>query len=132
LLDDYRLYWGSSPPFHPNFAEVVATRDGIGRIGGQQRTYFSWRFVVDFAGGSLPLIAKNAKVEPVINAPRGTIELTSARPLASTGGYRAMFDLKPDDNPAPIDPRLYLRVDGQPLSETWMYQWSPDGDRRRG
>jgi len=40
----------------------------------------------------------------------------SARGLASTGGYRAMFDLKAeDDNPAPIDLRLCLRVDGQPL-----------------
>jgi periplasmic glucans biosynthesis protein len=126
LLFDYRLYWGSTPPFRPGLAEVVATRDGIGGIVGQKRKYFSWRFVIDFAGGSLPLIAKNAKVEPVINASRGTIEIASARPLASTGGYRAMFDLKPEDeNPAPIDLRLYLRVDGQPLSETWMYQWSP-------
>jgi periplasmic glucans biosynthesis protein len=126
LLFDYRLYWGSTPPFRPGLAEVAATRDGVGGVVGQKHKYFSWRFVVDFAGGSLPLIAKNAKVEPVINASRGTIEITSARLLASTGGYRAMFDLKPeDDNPVPIDLRLFLRVDGQPLTETWMYQWSP-------
>jgi glucans biosynthesis protein len=126
LLYDYRLYWGSATPFRPSLAEVLATRDGIGGVVGQKRKYFSWRFVIDFAGGSLPLIAKNAKVEPVIDASRGTVEIASARPLASTGGYRAMFDLKPgDDSPAPIDLRLYLRVDGQPLSETWMYQWSP-------
>jgi len=55
-----------------------------------------------------------------------TIEIASARALASTGGYRAMFDLRPeDDSPAPVELRLYLRVDGQPLTETWMYQWSP-------
>ena len=126
LLYDYRLHWGTATPFRPNLAEVVATRDGIGGVVGQKRKYFSWRFVIDFAGGSLPLIAKNAKVEPVINTSRGTIEIASARPLASTGGYRAMFDLKPDDdNPAPIDLRLFLRVDGQPLTETWIYQWTP-------
>jgi glucans biosynthesis protein len=25
----------------------------------------------------------------------------------------------------PIDLRLYLRVDGRPLTETWIYQWTP-------
>ena len=112
-------------------AEVVASRDGIGGVVGQKRTYFSWRFVVDFAGGNLPLIGKNVKVEPVINASRGTIEIASARPLQSTGGYRAMFDLKPvDADSTPVDLRLYLRADGQPLTETWFYQWSPPEDRR--
>src|SRR5438067_9535427 len=32
LLFDYRLYWGTTPPFRPNLAEVVATRDGIGGV----------------------------------------------------------------------------------------------------
>ena len=30
----------------------------------------------------------------------------------------------------PVDLRLYLRADGQPLTETWFYQWSPPEDRR--
>ena len=43
-------------------------------------------------------------------------------------GYRAMFDLRPNDaSLEPIDLRLYLRLDGQPLSETWIY----NGRRRR-
>jgi periplasmic glucans biosynthesis protein len=125
LLYDYRLHWGTATPARPGLAEVVATRDGIGGIVGQKRSYFSWRFAIDFAGGNLPLIGKSVKVEPVINASRGRIEIASARPLASTGGYRAIFDLKPeDDNPAPVDLRLFLRADGQPLTETWIYQWS--------
>jgi periplasmic glucans biosynthesis protein len=37
-----------------------------------------------------------------------------------------MFDLKPiDDSTEPIDLRLYLRQGGQPLTETWLYQWTP-------
>ena len=41
-------------------------------------------------------------------------------------GYRAMFDLKLGDSSlAPVDLRLYLRADGQPLTETWLYQWTP-------
>jgi glucans biosynthesis protein len=38
----------------------------------------------------------------------------------------------PDDNLAPIDLRLFLRIDGKPLTETWIYQWTPPSikDRR--
>ena len=82
--------------------------------------------MVDFAGGDLGMIGNNVKVEPVITASRGQIEITSARPLDSVQGYRAMFDLKLGDSSlAPVDLRLYLRADGQPLTETWLYQWTP-------
>jgi glucans biosynthesis protein len=40
-------------------------------------------------------------------------------------GYRAMFDLVPDATTTPITMRLYLSADGQPLSETWLYEWVP-------
>jgi len=76
------------------------------------------------------MLGAQVKVEPVISTSRGEIELTSVRPLDSIHGYRAMFDLKPnDDSPTPIDLRLYLRADGQPLTETWIYQWTPPASR---
>jgi glucans biosynthesis protein len=126
LLFSYRLYWGSRMPFAPALAQVVATRTGIGGIVGQPRKYFSYRFAVDFSGGELGALSTVAQVEPVISASRGKIEIASARPQAEIGGYRAMFDLKPtDDNTEPIDLRLYLRLGRQPLTETWLYQWTP-------
>jgi glucans biosynthesis protein len=61
------------------------------------------------------------------------VEITSARPLESIQGYRAMFDLRlPDDVKGPVNLRLYLETDGQPLSETWLYQWTPPEDRKFG
>jgi glucans biosynthesis protein len=67
-----------------------------------------------------------SKVEPMITASRGEVEITSARPQKEIKGYRAMFDLKPTDSSTePIDLGLYLRLDGQPLTETWIYQWTP-------
>lgn len=36
-----------------------------------------------------------------------------------------MFDLVPDTSTEPIDLRLYLKQDGKPLSETWLYQYTP-------
>jgi glucans biosynthesis protein len=126
LLLAYRLHWGERLPAGSPLARVTATRTGLGGAPGQKRSYFSWRFVVDFAGGSLGLIARNATVEPIINVSRGVIESASARTLESINGYRAIFDLRPDVlGGAPIDLRLYLRADGEPLTETWIYQWTP-------
>ena len=108
-------------------ATVQATRTGIGGAIGQKRTHFSWRFVVDFAGGKLSQLERDAQVEPIITASRGEIEIPSARPLAAIDGYRAIFDIDPkDENVEPIELRLFLRgPDQQPLTETWLYQWTP-------
>lgn len=126
LLFAYRLYWGDRPPVAAPLARVVATRTGLGGIVGQKRKYFSWRFAVDFAGGDLAMLGKDTVVEPVIVVSRGQVEITSVRPLAPIQGLRAMFDLKPTDrDPGPINLRMFLRVDGQPLTETWLYQWTP-------
>lgn len=127
LLYGYKLYWCRENPFGPRRrATVRATRTGIGGVVGRKRTHFSWRFVVDFAGGDLPMLGEHAHVVPVISASRGRVEIVSARPLRPLHQWRAMFDLAPtDDSVEPIDLRLYLAQDGQALSETWMYQYVP-------
>jgi periplasmic glucans biosynthesis protein len=126
LLFSYRLHWGAQMPVSSPLAQVVATRTGLGGVVGQKREYFSWRFVVDFAGGDLFTLGRDVRVEPVITASRGQIQIPSARPLQAVRGYRAMFDLKPiDDSDAPVDLRLYLRANGHSLTETWLYQWTP-------
>jgi glucans biosynthesis protein len=122
----YRLSWGAKPPVQSPLATVRATRTGIGGVVGQPRKHYSRRFVVDFAGGELASLSADAKVEPVIHASRGTIEIPSARPLTAISGWRAIFDLRPTDTSTePIDLRLYLRSAGRPLTETWLYQWTP-------
>ncbi|MGH8445241.1 MAG: glucan biosynthesis protein [Solimonas sp.] len=124
-LYSYRLSWGAGNPYRPLLATTQATRTGLGGIIGQPRRYFSWRFAVDFAGGPLDKLPSNAKIEAVISASRGKVEITSARPLDAIKGWRAMFDLVPDAASNPIDLRLFLKLDGKPLSETWLYQYTP-------
>ena len=131
-LYGYKLYWCRENPIGPKVAAAFATRTGIGGITGQKRTHFSWRFVVDFAGGDLALLGEGARVTPIISASRGHIEIVSARPLRPLNGWRAMFDLAPtDDSVEPINLRLFLSVDGQPFTETWLYEYAPPPPEQR-
>lgn len=126
LLFAYRLHWGARPEPASSLASVQDTRTGLGGVIGRKREYYSCRFAVDFVGGRLAELAQDTKVEPVITASRGRIEIPSARPLLPHQGYRAIFDLKPeDDSLEPINLRLYLRRGKEALSETWVYQWTP-------
>ncbi|HKX43618.1 MAG TPA: glucan biosynthesis protein D [Burkholderiaceae bacterium] len=125
LLFGYRLYWCDDTPVKTTLARCVATRTGIGGIVGQKRGRYSYRFAVDFAGGDFSVIDSSVKIEPVISASSGKIEITSARPLNSVRGWRAMFDIVPEANTDPVTLRLYLSLNGQPLTETWLYEWVP-------
>ena len=132
MLFSYRLYWGTRMPFSSALAQVIATRTGIGGTVGQKRAYYSWHFAVDFAGGELGALSKDANVEAVISTSHGTTEHVTAHFVTEFKGYRALFDIRPaDDNLDPIDLRLYLRIDGKPLTETWTYQWSPPSIKER-
>lgn len=122
----YRMTWGEDMPHAPGELGIVqATRTGIGGVVGQPRDKFSRRFAVDFAGGTLGMLDRDAGVEAVVTASRGHLELVSARPLDAINGFRAMFDLVPDESTDPIELRLYLKLDEQALTETWLYQYLP-------
>ena len=122
----YKLYWGAQMPVTPPLATVRATWTGIGGVVGLPRPYYSHRFVIDFAGGELGQLDEHAPVEPMIEASRGKVEITSARPLEEIKGRRVMFDLRPvDDSTEPINFKVYLRAGDKLLSESWFYQWVP-------
>jgi glucans biosynthesis protein len=132
LLYSYRLYWGTHMPFGSALAQTIATRTGIGGTVGQKRQYYSWHFAVDFAGGELGALSRDANVEAVITTSRGTTEHVTAHYIAEFNGYRALFDVKPpDDSNDPLDLRMYLRIEGRPLTETWIYQWTPPSIKDR-
>lgn len=126
LLFSYNLHWGGIPPVVPERARVKDTFTGLGGVIGQKRQYYSHRFAIDFEGGMLPMVGGNADIKPVISVSSGKVEITSARPNHAIQGYRAMFDVVPDgDSMEPINIRVYLESNGQPLTETWLYQWTP-------
>ncbi len=132
LLYSYNMYWGSQAPQRSGKAEVQSTYTGIGGVIGKKRQYYSKRFAVDFQGGAFEALGQDTEVKPVIEASRGRVEITSARPQHHIGGYRAMFDLVPlDDSVEPINIKMHLEANGQVLSETWVYQWFPPAKEDR-
>ena len=91
LLFSYRLYWGTRMPYASPLAQTIATRTGIGGTVGQKRQYYSWHFAVDFAGGELGALAKDANVEAVITTSHGsTTEHVTAHYVEEFNGYRAL------------------------------------------
>jgi glucans biosynthesis protein len=132
MLFSYRLYWGTRMPYSTPLAQTIATRTGMGGMIGQKRQYYSWHFAVDFSGGELAALQKDANVEAIISASKGTTEHVTAHYVDEIKGYRALFDIRPpEDSNDIIDLRLYLRIDSRPLTETWIYQWMPPSVKER-
>ena len=114
LLFSYRLYWGTKMPYSSPLAQTIATRTGIGGTVGVKRQYYSWHFAVDFAGGELGALPKDAPVEAVITASRGQTEHVTAHYVEEFHGYRALFDIRPtDDGASPSICGCILRLEGQ-------------------
>jgi glucans biosynthesis protein len=122
---NYRLYWVDQEPFPPEqAARVIHTRIGKGGIAGQPRPANSHKFVIDFEGGPLERLEKQDKVMPIVTTGRGTIENVYALQVVGTKRWRAFFDLKVEGTD-PVNLRCYLRLEDYPLSETWLYEYTP-------
>ena len=101
---------------------------GAGGVPGQPRPPNVVKFVLDLDGKGLAEFDRSSGVEAVVEASRGTPSLVVAYPIARTDRWRVTFDLDigpPEAGDDPIDMRLFLRRDGQALSETWIYQAFP-------
>ncbi|HRJ68898.1 MAG TPA: glucan biosynthesis protein D [Beijerinckiaceae bacterium] len=122
----YRLHWVADEPYPTPLARVVATRLGNGGQPGQPRPKGVRKFLVEFKGTPLEKLPSGVKPEAVLWASRGSYSyvFTEAVPNDVPGHWRAQFDLTAE-GADPVEMRLFLRLDGQPLSETWLYQYHP-------
>lgn len=122
---DYRLHWLKDEPYPAEAGRVISTRLGIGGVPGQPRPPGVSKFVVDFEGGKLGDFGQNQGVEADVSASAGTISGVYVLPVVGTKRWRAVFDFKPV-GADPVDMRLYLKRDGEALTETWLYQVHPE------
>lgn len=119
VLDlEYRMFFAKRLPSHPPSGRTVATRtspmpNGPGR-----------RFILDFASGPLNELKAGEAVDLVVTASRGQIQTRTVQKNMATGGWRAFFDLIPEEGRV-SDLRAFLKLGDDVLTETWSYQWPP-------
>jgi glucans biosynthesis protein len=84
------------------------------------------RFMAEFVGGDIPYyVADPSGVEIVATAPNGKVYRSFLTPNLKIRGLRAHIDVqvKPGDS---TDLRMFLRVGGRPLTETWVYAFNDE------
>ncbi|MFO2464396.1 glucan biosynthesis protein D [Pseudomonas sp. 15FMM2] len=122
----YRLHWLADEPYPSELARCVATRLGNGGQQGKPRPKGVRKFSVEFKGKSLENLPKGIQPQAVLSASRGTFSLvfTEVVPHGVAGHWRVQFDLIVDGKD-PVELRLFLRLENETLSETWLYQYHP-------
>ena len=125
----YRLSWLAGSPSEPN-GRVVATRTARGSEDQARR------YLVDFAGGKLESLGKEAKVEALVSVGGGKLTEQHLEKNARTGGWRLSFQVLPDQAgpldqvlpdklKQPLELRALLRKGDEVLTETWSYAVYP-------
>lgn len=133
----YRLYWSAQPPVSTPLARVLATRTGMGGFpegwapGEHYPDKWARRFAIDFVGGDLKAAAPRG-IEPVITLSSGEAKQIEILYVEPFDGYRILFDWYPTtDSTDPVEMRLFLRCQGEAISETWLYQYFPPAADKR-
>jgi glucans biosynthesis protein len=120
----YRLQWLSGEPYSPTLGRVIATRLKPDIIQERPYTVIKLWLVIDFAGGPLEAIERNAPIKPVISAARGKLVSSSVLPVVGTRWWRVTLDIEVRGR-KPLDIRAHLQSGNQILTETWLYQFVP-------
>lgn len=114
----WRLFWCWSLPERPNLALVRGTR--IGALPGSRVR----RFAVSFVGDELARPDIGTAVKVSLSASRGTVGNTRVWTYPERKLVRVLFDLDPG-NEASSELRLELTAAEKPVSESWLFRWTP-------
>jgi len=112
----YRLHWGPDAPRSDALARF--TRTGIGRRGDDSKL-----FVLELMGDKLKGIDPKT-IKGVVTAEKSEITNIVTEPNPETGGWRLSFQCSVK-NQAPIELRAVLVQNDAPISEVWIYRWTP-------
>jgi len=120
---DYRLIWGDLPP-QPgaSLAYIAQTRVGRGGISGVENAASLRKFVVDYAGGDLATLPESTKFEIAASASGGSIVSSTFSRIPANGLWRLVLDVD-STGASLVELKADIRANGQPLAETWLYQW---------
>ena len=82
------------------------------------------RFLVEFAGDALSIPQNAAAMKPNLTLSRGEINLLRTYTSTDRKSCRVLFELD-FSNQDYAEMRLVLEAAGSPISETWLYRWTP-------
>jgi periplasmic glucans biosynthesis protein len=110
----YLLHWTSEALIKQPYARFVAARMGTNFEGTRKLV------ALDLAGaGVLP-----EGLELEVSSSGGKVYHPVVQANPTIRGLRASFEFDPD-GAALIEFRVIVRRKGQPVSETWLYRWTP-------
>ncbi len=111
----YRLHWGPDRPKADSLARF--TRTGLGAHGDNTKL-----FVLELSGDKLKGIDPKT-VKGVVTADKSEISNIVTEPNPETGGWRLSFQFTVSKDP--VELRAVLMENDTPLSEVWIYRWTP-------
>lgn len=112
----YRLHWGPDAPKPKALARF--TRTGIGSRGNDSKL-----FVLELMGDQLKEIDAKT-IKGVVTAEKAEISNIVTQPNPITGGWRLSFQCAVKRQAA-IELRAFLAQNDEPVSEVWVYRWTP-------
>ena len=112
----YRQFWCWDPPTKPDLARAVRSRAGS---VGKHRKFF-----VEFEGDILGDAARTDGLAATLTATNGSISFVRTYARPERKAFRVLFELDPGNAEA-SELRLLLEAKGKPISETWLYRWTP-------
>jgi len=118
---EYRLHFALQLDRKPPGGRTLATRIGAGGAAGADSS--RRRFVLDFGGPNLNKLPEKTPINALVSASAGKIENIVVNKNPYTGGWRASFELLPE-NEAIIELRCFLKTGVDVLTETWSYRWT--------
>ncbi|AXI55831.1 Glucans biosynthesis protein G (plasmid) [Pseudoseohaeicola sp. NH-UV-7] len=118
----YRMDWGVEPDLPDAPLRVLNTRMGARPPFGPDAK-LGFIIAIDFEDGArVPDDLDN--IEKLIRTSAGTVSEGVLQTNPETGGPRLAFAFEPEEAQL-AEFRVQLRHDGTPLSEVWLYRWTP-------
>jgi periplasmic glucans biosynthesis protein len=114
----YELHWGNRAPIDRILGRLVQTRVGV--IAGKDDAR---KFVLDYAGPAITALPEGARPELTLHISAGETSKPVVKINPELTGLRAFFDFVPEGS-GPIEMRADLIWNGNPIAETWVYQWT--------
>jgi glucans biosynthesis protein len=112
----YRLHWGPDNPKPTSLARF--SRTAVGARGEGIKI-----FVLDLTGDKLRLVDPK-KIRGVVTAEKTKVQNIVTQPNPAIGGWRLSFELSVDEK-VPVEIRASLMQENDPISEVWVYRWTP-------